>query len=651
VAEASHAVFLSYASQDAEAAQKICDALRAAGIEVFLDRSELRGGDSWDQKIRHEIHDCVLFIPIVSQHTQERLEGYFRHEWKLAIERTHHMAEQKAFLVPVVVDGTGDQQAFVPDAFRDVQWTRLPAGDTPPEFVTRIQKLLSGESGPVPTMAQRPAVVTSRRSSRLVPGMVTVVLAAIAAYLLIEKPWVAKPVAFAPPAHSIAVLPFVNMSGEKEQEYFADGMAEEIINLLTKIPNLKVIGRTSSFQFKGKTEDLRTIGSALSAAYVVEGSVRRSGDHVRVTAQLIDTRDGAHRWSDSYDRDASDVLKVQDEIATGLVRALQLEVAPSVYLQSRAPPRNSEAYDAYLRGLHAMDRFDESGLNEAIADFRHALELDPSFVAAGEGLAWALGYLAFDAYVPAQTGFDQTRAAAQAVLRLDPKSATAHTVLAIVHVLYDWDWPAAEQEAKTAMALAPNSAAALTCAAQVRIAVGQWNDAVRLTDAAVAADPLDANIYLFRVYSFLRLSRMAEAERANRRMLEISPTYAWGQYFLAMVLLAEGNAEAALAEIQKEAVLEAREAGLVVVYGTLHRSKDAESAFARLEVETRGHWPLGFAFAYAARGQRDRALESLERAYATKDSALWAIKGHPWLKSLEQDARYKAFLRKMNLPE
>ena len=147
--EPSHAVFLSYASQDAEAAQKICEALRAAGIEVFLDQSELRGGDAWDQKIRHEIHDCVLFIPIVSQHTQERLEGYFRHEWKLAIERTHHMAEQKTFLVPVVIDGTRDQEAVVPDAFRHVQWTRLPAGETPPEFVTRIQKLLSGGGSPV----------------------------------------------------------------------------------------------------------------------------------------------------------------------------------------------------------------------------------------------------------------------------------------------------------------------------------------------------------------------------------------------------------------------------------------------------------------------------------------------------------------------
>src|ERR1700692_4955549 len=158
--EPSHAVFLSYASQDAEAAQKICEALRAAGIEVFLDQSELRGGDAWDQKIRHEIHDCALFIPMVSQHTQERLEGYFRHEWKLAIERTHHMAEQKPFLVPVVVDGTRDQEAFVPDAFRAMQWTRLPGGETPPAFVERIKRLLSPELSPTSALSGATAAIS-----------------------------------------------------------------------------------------------------------------------------------------------------------------------------------------------------------------------------------------------------------------------------------------------------------------------------------------------------------------------------------------------------------------------------------------------------------------------------------------------------------
>jgi hypothetical protein len=173
VTDPGRVVFLSYASQDAQVAQKICEALRAAGIEVFLDQSELRGGDAWDQKIRQQIHDCALFMPVVSQHTQERLEGYFRLEWKLAVDRSHLMATERPFLVPVVVDATRDQEAFVPDAFRAVQWTRLPGGETPAAFVERIKRLLSPERSPLSAVSGAAAVLrepvrASRRSKAVV---------------------------------------------------------------------------------------------------------------------------------------------------------------------------------------------------------------------------------------------------------------------------------------------------------------------------------------------------------------------------------------------------------------------------------------------------------------------------------------------------
>ena len=350
MAEASHAVFLSYASQDAAAAQKIAEALRAAGIEVFLDQSELRGGDAWDRQIRERIHDCRLFIALISAHTEVRDEGYFRREWKLAVDRTHDMLEKKAFLLPVAIDATPERGAAVPDKFHEVQWTRLSGGEAPPEFVARIKRLLSPES---PTTAGSPAgaasgsapiPLTKGRPSllrRALPVAVAVLALAALAYVLINKPWISKsaapppasnaasssgapPAAFNPPPHSIAVLPFVNMSGDKEQEYFSEGLTEEILNSLSRINELQVAARTSSFSFQGEHADVAAVAHKLNVASVLEGSVRRSGQTIRVTAQLNNGVTGFHLWSQTYDRDLGDVLKLQTDIATAVAGALKL---------------------------------------------------------------------------------------------------------------------------------------------------------------------------------------------------------------------------------------------------------------------------------------------------------------------------------------
>src|ERR1700730_1179261 len=279
VTEPSHAVFLSYASQDDEAAQRICEALRAAGIEVWFDQSALRGGDVWDQTIRKQIKICVLFIPVISRHTHERDEGYFRLEWKLAVDRSHLMTTNKAFLLPVVVDDTREDDENVPDRFRAITWPRLPGGETPLAFVERVRRLVSPEPSRGPTTTALPAapgsaatpltrepVATPWRSKRALPMVLAVVVAGALAYFGIDKFWFSKyqappptppaapastaPAAFAPPPHSIAVLPCVHMTGDKEQEYFSDGLSEEILNSLSRINELQVAARTSSFYFK-----------------------------------------------------------------------------------------------------------------------------------------------------------------------------------------------------------------------------------------------------------------------------------------------------------------------------------------------------------------------------------------------------------------
>jgi len=426
VTDPGRAVFLSYPSQDAEAAQKICEALRAGGIAVFLDQSELRGGDAWDQKIRHEIHDCALFVPLISAHSDARREGYFRREWKLAVDRTADMSDRVAFLVPVVIDDTSDSRADVPDRFRQVQWTRLPGGETSPAFVERIKRLLSPELSPLGAVSGaapglREPVRATRLSKAVLLAIIALVIFAALTVVVVDRFWLsnhtATSTAFAPRPHSIAVLPFTDMSEKRDQEYFADGMAEEILDLLAKIPGLTVIGRTSSFQFKGRSDDLRTIGTSLGAAYVLEGSVRRSVDRVRVTAQLIDSRDGTHLWSETYDRPANDALLMQAEIATTLSRSLEIGIGAD-RPQSERRLKNDTAYDLYLRGRYAAERGDADGLATGVTYLRQALDADPSFADAAVALAQTYYQQAFDNLEPSGV-FELARQEAKSALRLN----------------------------------------------------------------------------------------------------------------------------------------------------------------------------------------------------------------------------------------
>ena len=319
------------------------------------------------------------------------------------------------------------------------------------------------ESSPSPVAGPTPptlAVASTSPPRWRFTILISIGLVTVLGYVVADKFWLPKSVTTEHPAtattttisdKSIAVLPFVDMSEKKDQEYFADGMAEEIIDLLAKIPPIKVIGRTSSFQFKGRNEDLRTIGSKLGVAYVLEGSVRRSADRVRVTAQLVDTRDGAHIWSETYDRPASDVLQLQGEIATTLSRSLEIGIVADS-LQSTRRLKNDEAYDLYLRGLYAAERGDADGLAASAAYLRQALEADPTF--ADAALALALTY-----YAQASTSlasskvFEQARQTAITALKLNPEFGLAHAVLGGIHTDYDWDWPAADREFKQAVAL------------------------------------------------------------------------------------------------------------------------------------------------------------------------------------------------------
>jgi TolB-like protein len=662
------AVFLSYASEDAAAAEGIATSLRNAGIEVWFDRSELRGGDAWDRQIRKQIHDCALFVAIISAHSDARKEGYFRREWKLAVDRTADIAEDVPFLLPVVIDNTPDATARVPDRFREVQWSRVRDGHAPPAFVERVLRLLSPERAGAPTAAaasgatstSRKAVRSPRTKSALLAmgGMLAVALA----YFAVDKFWFSKHAEVRSPAKettvapsssdkSIAVLPFVDLTEKHDQGYLADGMAEEVIDLLARQPGLKVIGRTSSFQFRGKSLDVRSIRATLGVAHVLEGSVRRSGDRVRVTAQLLNTRDGAHEWSESYETQFDDVLKVQDAIAGSLARALEIAVGEVQIPVARTV--SPAAYDLFLKGMHAFDPYTKEGCEEAIGLFTQSLQLDPKFAPAAVGTAWAYDYMGQNAWLPTPVAFGRARANALHALQIDPKMGAAHTVLADVYLAYDWDWVAAEHEIEMAFALGGRDSAGLTAAARVAGATDPASErTASLLHEAIALDPLNAEAHMvLGWWVYMRRGSFVEAERSLRRGLEISPHFGTGRYFLAIDLVMLGRLDEALEQAQGETLDDGRYEGSSVIYFAQHRKRDSDAALAKAIAHNADSWASAIAKVYAFRGEANEALQWLERAYAQHDEDLYFIKGDPQLRSLESDPRYKTFLHKMNLPE
>jgi TolB-like protein len=658
VTKASNAVFLSYASEDAEAAQRICDTLRAAGIEVWFDRSELRGGDAWDHRIREQIHDCRLFIPIISSNSEARDEGYFRREWRLAADRTHDMSEKKAFVLPVVIDGTRERGAAVPDRFHDVQWTRLTAGETTAAFVAHVAGLMAqapAAAGPGDVQASvtggaQPAQSRSRwRTAVAITAAIALVLAL--SFVGLER-FVLSNRSTAPAVgateKSVAVLPFVDLSEKHDQEYFADGMAEETLNQLAKIPGLKVIGRTSSFQYKGKAEDLRKIGTTLGAAHILEGSVRRSGDRLRVTAQLIDTRDGAHRWSETYEGNTTDVLRLQGEIALRVARALDLELGAEAF-PSQTSINSPEAYEYYLRGNRELAENSTNGIDAAREYFQKSLVLDPKFGRAAVGIATTYLFKCADAIQP-DVMCPRAHESVESALRLDSRNPDAYAVRAELFTIFDWNWGAAEADIKKAVELGGGQTTKFADA-RLAYATGKWDRGRELLHGIIAADPLDPNamIDLASLVEW-KTGHYEEAELWMRKGLQIAPNWIGGNVQLGLIQLAQGKLDEALVSMKREKVDEGQLIGLVVVYSAMGRKADSDAALNAME-RNESYFPSDLARVHAFRGELDRALSYLEKAHATHDPNLWFIKDDPLVKNLEGDPRYKSFLRKMNLPD
>ena len=675
---AAAAVFLSYASQDAEAASRICDALRAGGIEVWFDQSELRGGDVWDQQIRREIHDCALFIPVISANTASRHEGYFRLEWDLADQRSHMMARSRVFVVPVCLDTTSEAAADIPESFKRVQWTRLPAGEAPPAFVERIRRLLSPEAfhasaGVRPPAAAAPHAAAAARqpaSSPTPPPQMRWVLALIAAvvvlalgYFAVDKFVLSKREAdtkrpSAPPAQavtpiqtaekSIAVLPFVDMSEKHDQEYFSDGLSEELLDLLAKTEGLEVIARTSSFYFKGKQVTITEIGNTLHVAHVLEGSVRKAGRTMRVTAQLIRAKDGVHLWSDTYDRDLKDVFKVQDEIAAAVVKALQLRLL-STAGKTESEPHNTDAYSLYLQGQYFARRASDVDVERGIVSLKQSIALAPDFAPAHAELAGAYLYVhTFGSGAPGS--LDRATAEANEALRLDPSLRLAQDVRSNLAIIL-WDWAGAKTQLDAALASAPRDSDALFRRGLLERALGHPNEALAYYRKGLELDPLRVGYHVQLAMLLDALGRLNEARTAAETAIAISPTVSKAHLLIGLLELNSGHLEAASAAMENEPGEYYRLEGRAIAAFAAKRMAESDAALARLIEAYHATAAVQIAQAYAYRGEHAKALDWLDRAVVQRDPGIINIKTDPMFAGLRGDTRYKAALRKMNLPE
>ena len=674
------AVFLSYASQDADAAGRICEALRAAGIEVWFDQSELRGGDAWDRQIRKQIHDCALFVPVISAHSDARHEGYFRREWRLAVERTGDMAEDVAFLLPVVVDNTPDATARVPDRFREVQWSRLSDGQTTPAFVERVRRLLSPASpsvnssrasvAPGAAALIRQPFRPSWLSRRSLLVMVAVIIAALA-YWDVDRFWISKrqvsppapptapraaaPAAFSPPPHSIAVLPFVNMSGDKEQEYFSDGLTEELLNSLAEINELQVAARTSSFYFKGKDVDLGTVAHKLNVGAVLEGSVRRSGHTIRITAQLINAVTGFHLWSKTYDRDIGDVLKLQTEIATAVASALKVallgDVAAKVELGGTS---NSGAFDAYLRGAKAYSsKHEAKEIPAAIAAYTEAIRLDPHYALAFAARSIALAtYTAAEAATKAamREGFDKAQADARQALALAPDLAWAHLALANVSELGTLDFTQASDAYKRALALAPGNAEVLRLSGKFAAYMGQFDAAVAAARRAVVLDPLARASHSVLGRTLYVAHRYQEAIDALAEVLSLDPDYKDTYAYRGFAYYGAGDLQSARASCETQPDYWGNQYCLAITYDRLGRHADAEAELAKMKAVVGDTASYQYATVYAQWGNRAQALDWLETALRVRDPGLEFLKTDPLLDPLRKEPRFQAIERDLKFP-
>jgi TolB-like protein len=636
-------VFISYASADQLIGDDVCRVLEAAGIRCWMAPRDVKPGALYADAIVRAIADAKALVLVLSDSAI-----HSSHVGK-EVERA---SSKKRPIIALRIDAaplTPALEYFLSES----QWIDASLPKRESALAKLIDAINDPQGRPSGGVAATAAASAGMRGSRyLKTGLIAAVAVAIAVVAIIGSRMLSSrhgtggDIAAAPiTGKSIAVLPFADLSEKKDQGYFAEGIAQEILDRLERVPGLQIVGHASSFSFKDKDESPAAIGLALNVAYVLTGSVQREANRVRVTAQLIDTRTGAQRWSDRFESNLVDVLQIQDSIGTGLARVFQIAV--QVGAEAGDVIQSSEALDAYMRGLQSLDRGTREGCQSAIANFEQVLTSDPTFEPAAIGQARAYTFIGSGGWMAPAVAFERARRAAELAQKIDPTSPTPHIALAEIYLTYDWDG-----ELRQAFALGPRESYGLRTASLLAAARGNWDEAQQLAIQAIALDPLDPAAQGSLGWAvYLRSGQYSEAERALRQSLDISPTWGSGRYFLGIALLLQGKYPEALAAFREETLDDGQLEGSAMVHFATGQKADSDRQLAAAIARDGISWPSGIARVYAYRGEKEQAFAWLDKAYDMHGEDMYFIKGDPLLKNLEGDPRYTALLRKMNLPQ
>ena len=656
----TQAIFLSYASQDADAARRICDALRAAGLEVWFDQSELRGGDAWDASIRQQIKECALFVPIISANTDVRPEGYFRLEWKLAVDRSHLMADNKAFFFPVILGDVAEATALVPDKFRERQWTRLTSETPLAAFVERASQLIFPAAASATPVAAAAAAVTldtaqpARRRGLLLGAVALVTIMAVAAVVMLNSRSSNATI------DSVAVLPFENGTGDAAVDYLSDGITESLINKLSGLTGLRVISRTSAFSFKGKKMNPLEIGRKLGVDAVVLGTLSQRANNLAITSELVRVSNASQLWGEKYDRQADDLLKVEREIASTIARTLRSQLSSDDAAKlDRATTTDPETYRLYLKG-RSFGIGNQRDMDKSVDLLRQAVARTPDYALAHAGLAEAYTRQAYLRASSRTEVLDQAHASANRALVLDPNLAEAHTALGQVRFYFEWDWEGADAAFRKALALNPGSSVVHETYGNYLTAMRRLDEGLVRSREAARLNPLSvAPLHDLGINAWGR-GDLDETVAIFRRAIDVDPNWTWGYVKLSRALATQKKcpeafvqAEAAERLIAGGAAALAR-SWLAVTYALCGDTGRARQKLGELHAQEKQRYvdPVAFASIHASLGERDEALRLFEKAYADRTpSMVYLSLDAAFEPEFAKQLRYQALLERMNFPK